>query len=214
MRVCSFFSAMGCFAAAVGWIGLFSGCGARQAGEDANARGDSSTSERSAMKETPEGIARLSVTSPAFTQGETIPKRHTADGEDLSPELKWDGVPASAKSLAVICDDPDAPGGTWVHWVIYNISTDAGGLGEGILREAEPKAPAGAKQGLNSWPKGNVGYRGPSPPPGKPHHYHFKVFTLDTALDVPPKKATRQAVVAAMEGHVVGQGELVGIYER
>ena len=128
----------------------------------------------------------LQVTSTAFAEGQPIPKKYTGEGTDVSPPLAWSGVPATAKELALVCDDPDAPRAEpWVHWVIYKIPVDAKGLPEGVSQKAKPKEPAGAVQGKNSWDEGeNTGYRGPMPPPGHGvHHYHFKLYALDAPLE-------------------------------
>jgi len=155
----------------------------------------------------------ITVRSTAFDPDRPIPGRHTEDGEDLSPELSWTGLPAGAKELALVVDDPDAPTDEpWVHWVIYRIPADIIALAEGIPYADVLVAPAGALQGLTTW--GTVGYRGPAPPPGHgTHHYHFTLYALDAALELEPglDKAT---LLAAIEGHVLGRGELIGTYER
>lgn len=157
----------------------------------------------------------LTIQSSAFANNEVIPKRFTGDGEDISPPLSWSGVPDGAKEMALICDDPDAPSPQpWVHWVIYKIPSGTTSLEEGILRTATLTTPQGVMQGANSWGSGNVGYRGPAPPPGHGvHHYHFKLYALDAALDVSPG-VTKEQLLSAMEGHVLAQGELVGTYQR
>ncbi len=157
-------------------------------------------------KEAPMGIV---VTSPAFKEGTPIPTRHTCDGEDVSPALAWTGIPEGAKSIVVICDDPDAPVGTWVHWVLYNVPATAQGLPEGVAK-AET-LPDGSRQGLNDF--GRVGYGGPCPPRGKPHRYYWRVYALDTMLSL-PSRATRKAVDNAMRGHVLASGVLMGTYAR
>jgi Raf kinase inhibitor-like YbhB/YbcL family protein len=151
--------------------------------------------------------------SRSFTEGQPIPARHTGDGDDLSPELKWSGLPKGTLELALIVDDPDAPRPEpWVHWVIYKIPADATGLPEGLPADATLKSPAGALQGKNSW--GTIGYRGPAPPKGHGrHHYHFKLYALDTPLAVGPGLDKAQ-LMAAMSGHVLSHAELVGTYER
>jgi len=155
----------------------------------------------------------ITVTSTAFTAGQTIPKRHTGDGEDLSPPLSWIGVPAGAKELALIMEDPDAPVGLWVHWVLCKVPPGTAGLAEGVPKSPTLTEPAGAIQGKNSWSSGNVGYRGPAPPPGKPHRYIFRLYALNAPLDVKPG-LTRQQLLTATEGHVLAQGELTGLYGR
>lgn len=151
----------------------------------------------------------LELNSPAFKTKTTIPAKYTCEGPDVSPALKWATPPAGTKGLALICDDPDAPGGTWVHWVIYNIPPDAEGLSENIPRDK--KLDSGALQGTNSW--GKIGYGGPCPPPGPAHRYFFKLYALDAALDLKPG-ATKQQVEGAMEGHVLDRAELVGLFSR
>ena len=155
----------------------------------------------------------LTIRSSAFADQARIPKRFTGDGEDVSPELSWSGVPAGAKELALICDDPDAPTPEpWVHWVIYKIPTTATGLRENIPKTGSMSEPAGAMQGVNSWSA--IGYRGPAPPRGHGvHHYHFKLYAVDTALNV-AAGVDNKKLLSAMQGHIVAQGELVGTYER
>ncbi len=155
----------------------------------------------------------LTIRSSAFADQARIPKRFTGDGEDVSPELSWSGVPAGAKELALICDDPDAPTPEpWVHWVIYKITTTATGLRENVPKTGSMSEPAGAMQGVNSW--GAIGYRGPAPPRGHGvHHYHFKLYAVDTALKV-SAGVDKKKLLSAMQGHIVAQGEAVGTYER
>ncbi len=155
----------------------------------------------------------LTIESPAFVNDAVIPKRFTGDGEDASPQLSWSGVPESAKELALIVDDPDAPvAEPWVHWVIYKIPSGATGLPENVAKTATPAAPAGALQGRNSWK--NIGYGGPAPPLGHGvHHYHFKLYALDAGLVV-SSGLTKNQLLSAMEGHILAQGELVGTYQR
>ncbi len=151
----------------------------------------------------------LKLTSNAFAKGDAIPRRYTCQGDDVSPMLKWTGAPEGTKSFALICDDPDAPRGTWVHWVIYNIPADAGSLAEGIPGSAE--LPNDARQGINDFQ--NYGYGGPCPPAGGPHRYYFKLYALDIALDLKPG-ATKKELLAVMQGHALAQGRLMGKYER
>lgn len=154
----------------------------------------------------------VTVESPAFSPGQTIPTRFTGDGEDLSPKLTWSGLPAGAKELALICDDPDAPTPQpWVHWVIYKVPGDATGLPENVAKTDRPAEPAGVVQGRNSW--GRIGYGGPAPPRGKAHHYRFRIYALGAALDVKPGLDKPQ-LLAAMHGHILAEGELVGVYQR
>jgi Raf kinase inhibitor-like YbhB/YbcL family protein len=154
---------------------------------------------------------RRPCSSSAFAEGETIPKKYTGDGSDISSPLRWTGAPAGTKSLTVICDDPDAPAGTWVHWVLFNLPADTRELEEGV--PTKETLPNGARQGKNSWSSNNIGYRGPSPPPGNPHRYFFKVYALDTMLDL-PAGADKAQLEKAMRGHVLGQGQVMGKYGR
>jgi Raf kinase inhibitor-like YbhB/YbcL family protein len=150
--------------------------------------------------------------SPAFGATGEIPTEYTCEGEDESPELRFIDVPAAAKSLALIVDDPDAPDPekperTWVHWVLYNVPADAGSLARGV----EPtKLPDGARQGLNDWNR--TGWGGPCPPIGR-HRYFHRLYALDTVLS-DLGKATKHDLLKAMEGHVVAQAELMGTYEK
>jgi Raf kinase inhibitor-like YbhB/YbcL family protein len=153
--------------------------------------------------------SRLVLSTPAFRDGEPVPPKHTCEGEDLSPSLTWTGVPVDTRGFALICDDPDAPRGTWVHWLIWDLPSDAVELGEGV--PPNPELPSGARQGLND--SGEIGYGGPCPPPGKPHRYFFRLFALDSKLNLPPG-AGRSELEQAMEGHVLGEGTVMGTYER
>lgn len=160
--------------------------------------------------------AALTVTSPTLEAGETIPKDHTADGRNLSPALMWSGAPSSTRQFAVILDDPDAQfgGQNFVHWVVYKIPAAAKGLPAELPMEATLTAPpeiAGTIQGMSGFRR--PGYRGPAPPPGKPHHYTFTVYALDADLPL-AEGLTKADLVKAMEGHVVAQGALVALYER
>lgn len=158
-------------------------------------------------------IMKFAMTSAAFANGSRIPRRHTGDGEDLSPPLAWGELPAGTSSLALIVDDPDAPTPEpWVHWVLYGLKADASGLPEGITPVEKPAKPAGALQGKNSW--GGIGYRGPAPPKGHGvHHYRFRLYALDQGLDLKPG-LDADSLAGAIRGHVLGVGELEGTYER
>ena len=151
----------------------------------------------------------MQMTSPAFADGEHIPVNHTADGTDKSPELRWGGIPPNTQSFALVCEDPDAPRGTWTHWVLFNIPADKTTYAEGV--PTDKQLPDGARQGKNDF--GKIGYGGPSPPKGKPHRYYFKLYALDTKLDL-PAGATRQQVLDAIKGHVLAEGQLMGQYGR
>jgi Raf kinase inhibitor-like YbhB/YbcL family protein len=149
------------------------------------------------------GGAKMKITSSAFQEGGNIPSKFTCDGADANPALRFEGAPAAAKSLALIVDDPDAPVGLFTHWLVWNINSKTTEI-------AENSAPGGAVQGTNDFPK--KGYGGPCPPSGT-HRYYFKIFALDQALDLKPG-AKRAEVDAAMHGHVIAQGELMGRYSR
>ncbi len=150
----------------------------------------------------------IELKSTAFEEGAMIPKLYTCDGKDISPPLSWSGVPAGAKSIALIMDDPDAPRGTWVHWVLFNIPPDTKSLAENVPRTAS--LANGAKHGKNSWPK--LGYGGPCPPGGI-HRYYFKVYALDTVLSL-ESGITKAQLLKAMEGHILAEGQLMGRYTR
>ncbi len=145
-----------------------------------------------------------------FGDGERIPTKYTCDGEDVSPPLTIEGLASNAKSIAIIVDDPDAPMGVFTHWVIWNIPP-VSRIPEGIPKKAVINEPIKAVQGINDF--GEIGYGGPCPPPGKPHTYRFKVYVLDTTLDLKPG-ATKEELEKAMEGHVIQYGELRGVYGR
>lgn len=151
----------------------------------------------------------MTVTSTAFSQGSPIPVAFTGQGTDVSPDLAWSGSPAATKSYVLICEDPDAPGGTWVHWTMWNIPASTSGLPSGVPRNAHLND--GSVQGITSF--GGHGYGGPLPPKGPAHHYYFRVYALDTQLDL-DASASREQLGAAMRGHVLSQGELMGTYRR
>jgi Raf kinase inhibitor-like YbhB/YbcL family protein len=150
----------------------------------------------------------IKLTSAAFKDGQPIPRQHTCDGVDVSPPLEWSGAPRSAKTLAIVCDDPDAPSGTWVHWVLYNLPGEKIGLTENV--PATEQVPGGGLQGINDFRK--IGYGGPCPPSGT-HRYFFKLYVLDSELDLKPG-ATKAELLKAMEGRIVGQAQLMGTYSR
>ncbi|MCX5851615.1 MAG: YbhB/YbcL family Raf kinase inhibitor-like protein [Deltaproteobacteria bacterium] len=154
------------------------------------------------------GGTAMQLTSSVFTEGSMLPARYTCDGQDISPPLNWKDVPAGTQSLTLISDDPDAPVGTWVHWVVFNIPPNAAGLDENIRPEKEFKN--GMRQGNNDWPK--IGYGGPCPPGGT-HRYYFKLYALDTMLDL-KSGATKEDVLQAMKGHILAEAQLMGKYKR
>ena len=153
-------------------------------------------------------VITLTVVS-AFAMGATIPMKYTGGGDNVSPPLSWDKVPAGTHSIAILCDDPDAPDGDWVHWVLFNLPPDLTQLEASVAKQA--RLPNGAIQGLTDY--GRAGYDGPWPPPGKPHRYFFKVYALDTKLDL-TEKARKHDMLNAMQGHILAQGQLQGTFQR
>jgi Raf kinase inhibitor-like YbhB/YbcL family protein len=150
----------------------------------------------------------LKVSSSAFEEGGLIPPKYTCDGENVSPPLEWENVPEGAKSIALISDDPDAPMGTWVHWVLFNLPGETKELAENI--PSDKTLTNGARQGTNDFSK--IGYGGPCPPSGT-HRYFFKVYALDGQIDL-PAGATKPELLRAMQGHILSQGQLIGKYKR
>lgn len=156
----------------------------------------------------PENVMKMQITSTAFAEGRPIPQKYTAQGEDVSPPLQWTGAPPQTKSFALICEDPDAPMGTFTHWVIFNLPAAATGLPENVAKTGS--LPDGSKQGQNSFR--NIGYNGPAPPRGKPHRYFFKVYALDAMLTL-DAGAGKGDLLDAMNGHVLATGQLMGTYQ-
>ena len=155
------------------------------------------------------GGASMELKSSAFQNGADIPVKYTCDGKDISPPLSWVNVPGGTKALALIADDPDAPVGTWVHWVIYDLPADAKELPEGIAT-TETLAD-GSKQGVNDFRK--TGYGGPCPPPGTAHRYYFKLYALSAPTEVKPR-ATKQRLLQAIKSYTLGEAQLMGRYKR
>ena len=151
----------------------------------------------------------FSISSPSFQNGKDIPKKFTCDAEDVSPALSWSDPPQGSKSFALIADDPDAPRGTWTHWVLFDLPSATTGLPEGAPKVGE--LTGGGRQGRNDFPK--IGYGGPCPPPGKPHRYFFKLYALDSTLNL-KAGASKQEVEQAMQNHILGKTELMGKYGR
>jgi Raf kinase inhibitor-like YbhB/YbcL family protein len=147
----------------------------------------------------------MKLLSSAFGNFDSIPVKHTGEGEDISPPLRWQGVPDGTRSLALICEDPDAPHGTWDHWVLYNIPPSISVLAEGLKQ-----LPHGIQSCRNSW--GKTGYGGPNPPSGN-HRYFFTLYALDTVLQL-PEGATKANLINAMRGHTLAEAGLVGTYQR
>jgi hypothetical protein len=171
---------------------------------------------QSAHQPAKEKTMTAQMTSSAFDHDQRIPKKYTGEGQDVSPPLSWSGLPEQTGSIALVCDDPDAPTPQpWVHWAIYNIPADATGLPEGVPPDPELDNPAGARQGENSWDEGQtIGYRGPMPPPGHgTHHYHFRLYALDGPVELEPG-ATKEALREAMSGHILAEIVLTGTYSR
>lgn len=154
----------------------------------------------------------ITVKSTSISEGQPVPKQHTGDGADTSPALSWSGEPQNTQELALIMDDPDAPSAQpWSHWVVYKIPAGLASLPEAVPPTATVAAAKGACQGKNSF--GKLGYNGPAPPRGKPHHYHFTIYALDAKLDLKPG-ATREDLLKTMKGHILATGKLIGTYKR
>ncbi|MBN1123721.1 MAG: YbhB/YbcL family Raf kinase inhibitor-like protein [Sedimentisphaerales bacterium] len=153
-------------------------------------------------------MKEITISSSAFREGEMMPAKYTADGQDISPPLEWSTTPEGTVSIALISDDPDAPMGTWVHWVLYNLPPEVKSLAENV--PPKERLNNGALQGTTDF--GRIGYGGPAPPSGV-HRYYFKVYALDQMLDLAPGE-TKQQLEKAMKGHILGQGQLMGKYSR
>ena len=168
-----------------------------------------SRGEEQVPPEGKEEAMTINLTSMAFAEGEAIPPKYTADGEDVSPPLKWDSAPEGVKSFALICDDPDAPVGTWVHWVLYDLPADIRKLPEAV--PTTETISGGGAQGTNDFKR--IGYGGPAPPKGAPHRYYFKLYALDAELGLAPR-ATKADLLRAMEGKILAEAQLMGTYQR
>jgi Raf kinase inhibitor-like YbhB/YbcL family protein len=151
----------------------------------------------------------FAMSSMSFQNGGDIPRKFTCDGADVSPELSWSEPPAGTQSFALIADDPDAPSGTWIHWVLFDLPPATSSLAEGVSKIDE--LPGGERQGRNDFHK--IGYNGPCPPPGKPHRYFFKLYALDRKLALKPA-TSKQEVEQAMQGHILGDAKWMGKYQR
>mgnify|MGYP001140499843 CR=1 FL=1 len=151
----------------------------------------------------------IKITSKAFEEGGTIPEKYTCEGDNVSPPLVWTSVPEGTKSMALICDDPDAPMGTWVHWVLFDLPPSVRELAENVPAQRELKS--GAKQGTNDFRE--IGYGGPCPPPGRAHRYYFKLYALDKVINLSPG-ASKSQLVEAMKGHILAEGKLMGKFKR
>ncbi len=151
----------------------------------------------------------MEIKSAAFQNSADIPRKYTCDGTDASPPLRWENAPSETKVFALIADDPDAPVGTWVHWVIYDLPAETKELAEGV--KPSETLPNGAKQGINDFRK--VGYGGPCPPVGPAHRYFFKLYALDGPTNLKPR-ATKQQLLEAIKGHILAEAQLMGRYKR
>ncbi|MFL5605142.1 MAG: YbhB/YbcL family Raf kinase inhibitor-like protein [Gemmatimonadaceae bacterium] len=181
----------------------------RSSADSAAAHGATATTAR------PDTVVRVTtmftIASPAFQSGDSIPRQHTCDGADTSPPLGWLAPPTGSASFALIVEDPDAPGGTFIHWVLYDLPGGTASLPEGVPKSGELPQLGGARQGRTSF--GRTGYGGPCPPPGPAHHYHFRLFALNAKLGL-AAGATRDQVMTAIQAHELGRAELVGLYVR
>jgi len=151
----------------------------------------------------------FAISSSSFQNGKEIPTKFTCDGADISPALSWANPPSGTQSFALIADDPDAPVGTWTHWVLFDLPAQTASLSEGVAKVDE--LPGGGRQGRNDFRK--IGYGGPCPPPGKPHRYFFKLYALDKMLNL-KAESSKQEVELAIGGHILGKAELMGTYRR
>ena len=149
------------------------------------------------------------ITSSAFDYGDFIPVKYTCEGDDISPPLQWENVPKGTKSFVLIVEDPDAPMGTFTHWIVYDIPADSTGIAEDFPKKPEVN---GIKQGINDF--GKIGYGGPCPPPGKPHRYFFKLFALDIKSLNIPAGASKSKVIKSLNGHIIGTTQIMGLYKR
>ena len=152
----------------------------------------------------------IKIKSSVFHEGSFIPSKYSCEGENISPQLHWNEVSKEVKSYAIILDDPDAPGGDFVHWVIFNIPGNMKELHENVTPSRN--IPDEVMLGTNSF--GRIGYGGPCPPPGKAHHYYFRIYALDTILHHIESGSTKEQLIKAMEGHIIAKGELMGMYKR
>ncbi len=172
--------------------------------------GAETPSESPSVTETPAGwVVAFSLSSDAFGPDEAVPPPFTCDGDDTSPALSWSEAPQDTQSYALIVDDPDAPGDSFTHWVLYNLPAATEGLPAGVAKTERPES--GGLQGKNDF--GDIGYGGPCPPPDGPHRYRFSLYALDGLLELDPG-ASKQDVVDAMEGRILGEAQLVGSYQR
>jgi hypothetical protein len=151
----------------------------------------------------------LTISSSAFREGDKIPRKYTCEGEDISPDLRWNKPPEDTVSLVLLVDDPDAPGGVFTHWVLFNLPANTIMLPQDVPTQGQ--LPDGSLQGKNGF--GKIGYGGPCPPPGRPHRYQFTIYALDQSLNLKPGVDKKQ-IVDAMRGHILSQGQITGTYQR
>lgn len=182
-------------------LGLLLACGGSEAASPAPTAAPPTTGQ--------EGGMTFTLQSSAFAQDQPIPIRYTCDADNISPDLTWSGMPEGTASFALLVDDPDAPRGVFTHWVLFDLPATQRQLPEAVPPDEEPET--GGVNGQNG--RGELGYIGPCPPPGTPHHYHFSLYALDAPLDLPPG-STKQQVLDEMEGHVLAQAQLIGTYQR
>jgi Raf kinase inhibitor-like YbhB/YbcL family protein len=173
---------------------LIYGCGSRDESDSTKTDGN---------------VMNIKITSSAFQDSSVIPLKYACEGDNISPPLSWTGIPNGTKSLAIICDDPDAPMGIWTHWIIYNIPPDKTNFDESI--HTDVKLADGSIQGANDF--GDIGYSGPCPPAGYPHRYYFTIYALDVMLSL-KDKATRSDIDDAIQNHILGKGQLIGTFSR
>jgi hypothetical protein len=174
---------------------------------NAYASRDKTDSNKNDGKKPKKEIIKIELKSDAFAAGDSIPKKYTCDGEDVSPRISWGKAPEGTKEFALICDDPDAPGGNWVHWVLFGLSPRVVFVSENMPREEM----VSVKQGKNSF--GKIGYNGPCPPKGPAHRYYFRLYALDKKLEL-KQGATKDEIMKAIKGHIIAKGELMGRYGR
>ncbi|MGQ9857166.1 MAG: YbhB/YbcL family Raf kinase inhibitor-like protein [Thermodesulfobacteriota bacterium] len=151
----------------------------------------------------------MELRSKALKEGQSIPRKHTCDGPDLSPPLEWSDVPQGTNAFALLMEDPDAATGSWVHWLLYDLPAEARSLPEGV--SPTETLPRGGAQGKNDF--GRIGYGGPCPPPGRPHRYFFRLYALSSRVNLPPG-ASKEQLLRAMEGNVKAEAQLMGTYGR
>jgi Raf kinase inhibitor-like YbhB/YbcL family protein len=185
-----------------------SSCQRKNQNAPTNQAGPTAIGSESPIEQTGGEKMTITVSSTAFRDGGMIPSQYACDGPNISPPIEWAGLPTDAETIALICDDPDAPAKVWVHWVVFDVPATRSGLPEAV--PSEKTIPDGGRQGTNDF--GEVGYGGPCPPSGT-HRYYFKVYALDTQLNL-DSTTTKDRLLRAMEGHVLAQGQLIGGYRR